>query len=300
MTEPLWDPDPPDNPARKNWLLRYIGVQQKYHAAIETALKDAADDADIRLGRLAGSNVGAEVARSQVRAARQSIRDTLKVLFGNVKGHISDGQSAAAVAATEAGLKDDDRILKRLFPERNKREQYKDQMRSTAARNVQNMLGRVLGESYVPLSRQVYRTQALANGQVDRIINSHLARGASWSELAKSVRGTIRPDTPGGVGYAAKRLGRTEINNAYHAQSIADVQDKPWVDYVVWKLSKVHQEQGCVCEEYARLGKFQKERIPKKPHPQCMCYTVPALADWDEFEMQLLAGNYDQYIREHL
>lgn len=295
MSSPLEDPTPGATSARRNWLLRYIGVQEKYDAAINTALRDATEDAGSAISNLVGSGIGEQVRRSQIRSAKAAIRDVIKILFGNIQGHVEAGQSDAAVAAVEAGVQEDQRVLKALFPDRRDREAYIDQARQQAARGVRNMLGRVLGESYVPLSQQVHRTRALADGQVDRIINSSLARGASWNELAGEVRGSIRPDVPGGVGYAAKRLARTEINNAFHSQSIADVQNKPWVSWVEWRLSKVHKPQGCVCEHYAKLKKFQKERIPQKPHPNCICYTVPVMEDWDSFQMQLLAGNYDQF-----
>lgn len=172
-------------------------------------------------------------------------------------------------------------------------------MRQSASRGVQAMMTRIL-VSKIPLSQQVYRTEALASGQVDRIINSSLATGDSAADIAKKVRSSIDPSTPGGVAYAAKRLGRTEINNAFHAQSIADIEDKPWVDDVNWNLSKVHVPQGCKCEEYAAIRVFSNDSIPDKPHPQCMCYTTPNATNFDDFKANLLAGIYDDYIDTHL
>ena len=172
-------------------------------------------------------------------------------------------------------------------------------MRQSASRGIQATMTRILDSRYT-LSQQVYHTQALANGTVDRIINSALAKGDSAADLAKAVRSSIRPDVPGGVSYAAMRLGRTEINNAFHAQSIYDVQSKPWVEDVFWNLSKTHEPQGCVCEEYAKIKRFPKEAIPKKPHPHCLCYLSPQLTQWDEFEANLLGGLYDSYIDNNL
>jgi hypothetical protein len=114
------------------------------------------------------------------------------------------------------------------------------------------------------------------------------------------VRGSIRPDTPGGVGYAAKRLGRTEVNNAFHAQAINDVREKPWVNAVKWNLSKVHvPKPGDKCELYDGQI-FGKDEVPNKPHPQCMCYITPELEPWDSVEANIIAGLYDSYIDENL
>lgn len=298
MTSPLTNPEP-QNP-RRNWLLRYIGVQEKYDHAISVALQDAAEDAfrGVR-DRIDDDRIGASTRRYQLQLAARAAKTTLRTLFANLHGTIREGQSASALAAVEAGFVSDERVLTRLFPDRGRREAYKDSMRESASRGVQAMMTRIL-VSNRPLSQQVYRTQSLANGNVDRIINSALVRGDSALDIAKKVRSSIDPATPGGVSYAAKRLGRTELNNAFHAQSIADVEDKPWVDYVLWKLSKVHEPQGCKCEEYARQGRFQKENIPDKPHPHCLCYIAPVPNDWDEFKSNLLAGLYNDYIDKHL
>lgn len=283
--------------ARRNWLLRLLDVQEKYEYEISRALYDAAEDASSGiLQRIDDDRIGSSVRRYQLRSAVRATKAVVRSLFGNVRDSIESGKVAAAVAATEAGLADDERLLGRLFigkPE--DRERFKSMQRAAAERGVDAVMARVL-ESHRPLSERVYRTQALANGQIDRIINSALVKGDSAADIAKAVRGSIRPDVPGGVGYAAKRLGRTEINNAFHAQSKEDAQDKPWINYVEWRLSKVHVPQGCECERLAKLKTFGVARIPDRPHPNCMCYTVPVLIPWQEFENNVVAGLYDHYI----
>ena len=280
--------------------MRYIGVQEKYDSIIHHALTDAADDAAGHILRLGGKNdIGSSVRRYQMQLARKSIKDVLRLFFGHLTDTIRTGQADAAVAAVEAGFVNDRRVLDRLFPNHQDRQNWQDSMRQQASRGVQSMMKSIF-DTQQPLSTRVYHTRSIANGYVDKRINSGLARGLSVGELAKEVRGSIRPDTPGGVGYAAKRLARTEINNAYHGQAISDVQDRPWVEYVEWRLSKVHKPTGCVCEQYATMRRWDKNYVPKKPHPNCMCYIVPVLSDYDEFESQLLAGNYDQFIDENL
>lgn len=302
MTEPLWEypSDPAYQPGRRNWLLRFLGVQDKYDAIIATALLDASEDAAAGIRqRIGDERIGASARRYQLQLARTETRNVIRLLFRSLHDTIAEGQSAAAVAALEAGFKDDARVLRRLFPDPRVRGQYEDSLRQSASRGVQAMMTRIL-ESNIPLSRRVYHSGALASGWVDRVINSSLARGDSAADMAARVRDSIRPDTPGGVAYAAKRLARTEINNAFHAQSINDAITKPWVDNVQWRLSKVHVPQGCRCETYAKVKSFPKEYVPRKPHPHCMCYIVPKLMEWEEFESNLVAGNFNLYIDNHL
>ncbi len=298
MTGPLHDPSS-RNP-RQNWLLRYLGVQQKYDSVISTALMDASDDASRRITELVGNErIGFATRRYQLQQSRKAVRESIRLLFNDIYQSIQAGQRDSALAALEAGWNDDRRILNRLFQNRSDRGRWEDSMRQSAVRGVQAMMTRIL-ETERPLSQRVYHTRSLANGAVSRIINSTLANGSSPYELARAIRSSIRPDVPGGIGYAAKRLARTEINNAFHAQSINDVREKPWVDSVKWNLSKVHVPQpGDLCEVYSG-NLFAPEDVPDKPHPQCLCYTTPELEDWASVESNILAGVYDNYIDEHL
>lgn len=298
MTTPF--PDyiaPSERKSRRNWLLRMLDVQEKYQHEVARALYDAAEDASGAILKIVDDDkIGSSVRRTQLRMAARATKAVVAKLFRTVNDSVDSGRKAAALAAVEAGLEDDERVLNRLFIGRPEdRDRFKDSMRQSAQRGVEAMMARVL-ESHRPLSERVYHTRALANGQVERIINSALVKGDSANDIAKAVRSSIRPDTPGGIGYAAKRLGRTEINNAFHAQSIRDVEEKPWVDRVEWRLSKVHVPQKCECERLAVLKTFAKDRVPDRPHPNCMCYIVPVLIPWDEFESNLIAGIYDLYI----
>jgi hypothetical protein len=295
MTRPLREPSPQN--ARRNWLLRYLGVQEKYDSIIATALLDAAEDAsDAIRARVGDDAIGASVRRHQLQLAKRETHRVIDLLYRRLGDTIREGQSAAAVAAVEAGFRDDARVLDRLFGnDKQRRGVYEDGLRQAASRGVQAMMTRIL-ESNIPLSKRVYRTQSLSNGWVDRIINSSLANGDSAADLARKVRSSIDPNVAGGVSYAAMRLGRTEINNAYHAQAINDMREKPWVDHVKWNLSKVHVPQGCRCEVFARISAFPKENIPRKPHPQCMCYITAVLVDWESFESNLIDKHFGDYI----
>lgn len=290
---------------RRNWLGRYIDVQEKHEHEIRNALADAAVDAEEGIReRLDDNRIGSSIRRTQLRrsaqearAARDATRTPVRRLFSRVREVLAVAQADAAEAAVEAGHSDDREVLTRIFPDRQQRDDYAEQAQQTARRQVDALVTRLMPEgSRIPLSQRVYRTQALASGQVERIINSALAKGDSAADLAKAVRRCIDPNVAGGVSYAAMRLGRAEIHNAFHAQSIADMQDKPWIQYAQWNLSKVHEEQGCRCEKYAKLGKFSVDQIPMPPHPQCMCFVTPIILPIMEIQTNNQAGFYSDFI----
>lgn len=284
-------------PVRKaNWLGRYLEVERRASVEINAALEEAQRDIFKQLDSLGSDNFSTGVRRAQLNLALKAVRDTLRETFGSVGDVIRNSSGEAAVAAVDAGLFDERGVLKRLFPNAIDRAQYANSLRRTAERNIQATVTRIL-ETQQPLSGRVWKTQALARGMVSRAVNNALARGDSAENLARQIRDLVRPDVPGGVSYAAKRLARTELNNAFHAQSIADTQDRPWINQMRWHLSKVHQDDpGDACEDYATQGLFPKEHVPGKPHPNCRCFVTPEVLDYESFEQQLLMGHYDSYI----
>lgn len=294
MASPLYSPEPKRN-YRANWLERFLGVERKTDAKVIAVLEQAAIDAEKALSKVGGDDLPANTKRLQYNLALKSIRRTIAELFYDVEDIIRDSSKDAAVAAVEAGISDDAKALKALFPDAAERSDYLDSLKQTAERNVQATITRILVTEQ-PLSSRVYQTRALSNGLVTRTINNGLARGDSAATIASNVSRSIRPNTKGGVSFAAQRVARTEINNAYHAQSIMQNQEKPWVDHIEWKLSKSHKKSGCVCEAYAAQGKFSKESVPPKPHPQCYCYVVPVTVDDAIFFANLKAGLYNQYL----
>lgn len=285
---------------RENWLERYLGIQLAADRRVRRALEQAALDAERELLRIAGvEGVGAAARRSQLVTARRAMGRILNDLFQVILSVIQSGQKDAVSAAVDAAANDEWRFLQAIFPNAEDRESYINSLKQTAERNIQAMIVRVTGTERT-LSRRVYHSKQLADGSISRTINSSLARGDSVAGLAKKVKDSIRPDTPGGVGYAAKRLARTEINNAYHAQSIIQNEEKPWVESVSWHLSKSHPNSpGDLCEVYARQGIFPKERVPAKPHPNCFCYTTPNLVDFETFQKNFIAGMYNGWLQDN-
>lgn len=286
---------------RANWLGRYLDVERSFDRQLYSDLKEATKGIDSVLVPLVGKkNISSQVRRLQLSLAHKEIRNRMDGLFGNVTGRIRHSQKAAATAAVDAALVDESSLIARLFPDPDERKGYAESLRLSAARNIDTVMTRVLFTQQ-PLSKRVYKTKALANGMVSRAINNGLASGASAADIARSVHHLVDPATPGGVSYAAKRLGRTEINNAFHAQAIKDAQDKPWIQQMRWYLTKEHRDDpGDACEDYARIGLFPVEKVPDKPHPQCRCYITPEPEDYDTFETNLIQGQYDPYLDEFL
>lgn len=295
MAYPLVSPEQP-TPEDRNWLAKYIAVQRVSDVNVISMLKNAADDAQalVILKYNDDEKISARVAKYQATLLRREIAGVLADMYKGMQSVIFAGQQEAAVAAVEAELKHDADVLKILWPNTKRRKQFEDSFKEAARRNIRSAINRQLNPQY-PLSQRVYKSGRLASCVLDRKINSAIARGSSAKDLAKLVKSDIAYGTPGGVSYAALRLARTEINNAFHAQAIQDAQDLPWVDEMEWHLSKVHEPQGCVCETYALERYFPVTGVPAKPHPQCMCYVTPKRSSYNDIALQLKSGQLDAY-----
>ena len=300
MTNPLFNTLPANESKRlkrANWLGRYLEVEGKYDKKLKSVLLDALSDIDEAFEKVGDSDqLSKRVRRQQLALSNKAVRSTIRDVFGQNTNLIRDSKSDAAVAAVDAQLYDQRGILATLFKDPIQRQQYAESLRVTASRNIDAVMTRTL-ESAKPLSRNVYRTQALAKGQVDKIINRGLAKGDSAANIARDVKSLIDPNVSGGVSYAARRLGRTEINNAFHAQAIHDAQENPFVDAMKWNLSKVHaSDPGDECEEYAAMPPFPLDQVPDKPHPNCRCFVTAELEDYDQWHSKLITGQYDSQI----
>lgn len=149
--------------------------------------------------------------------------------------------------------------------------------------------------SQMPLSQRIYRTGVWMGGRLGKLINETLASGLNAAEFAKRARDWFNPNTPGGVRYAAMRLARTEINNAFHAISAEKYATTPWITQVEWNLSKSHPKPD-ICNEVHADSPFPSDAVPARPHPQCMCYITPKSLDEDDFIDNFLKGDYDDYL----
>lgn len=290
----------PQRLTQKSWLERYIKLQQPYDVDLAKILQRAADDAEREIRKLQMKDgIGAATRAAQLTGSRGAIGRVLAYLWKQVADLAKAGRIDAVNAAILQSFNWEETLIARAIPEKDRRTAILEYLLDSADKNVDAMLARVF-QTRQTLSQRVYNSQQLSKGWVEDTINSALARGATAAELAKEVKSMIRPDTKGGVSYAAKRLARSEINNAYHAQAIDSARDKPWLLGMRWKLSDTHKVPDN-CNRYAEQdnglesGIWPVEMVPSKPHPQCLCYVIPELPSVAEFNRNLQLGLYDSY-----
>lgn len=287
---------------RKVWLNKYIRIQGGYDTKLRTILIEAAEDAHSRISALSENNSwSAGVKQAQVRLVGKELKLVMNELFKEALPLIKDGQKKSAVGAVDAFTETDRNYLRQAFSASGNVNSFIEGQRVSAMLGVANAISRI-NKSDQPLSARVYRTRSLANKWVQRVATIGIMRNASAQEIAKDVRKHIRPNTPGGVSYAAMRLARTEINNAFHATSVALAQDRPWVEGMAWNLSQVHEydENGIpeICEVYSQR-EFTVNDVPAKPHPQCRCFVTPQVEPYDVFIAHLTAGQYRDWIGQN-
>lgn len=282
-------------------LVGLMYVSQGMEAALNNLLVDAATDAVLRMTALAGrAGVGAQVRRAQYAQVRAELLKTAEGLYTGAGGVLVQSAAAAGAEAAKAATRLDD-VLFREFG--GVPPALAAAHRAQARNTINQYIARTTNG--IPLSDQVYKTQRLSSGFIDQQINRSILLGESWKEMADRVKGSIRPDTRGGVAYAAKRLGRTEINNAFHTAQVNAHLDEPWVVGYKWNLSGSHPKAD-KCDELANEehyqgggpGVFRKGDVPQKPHPQCMCFITTEAVDEDEFVNGFLRGDYDKYLDE--
>lgn len=279
----------------KIWLTKYLTIQNGADKRIESMLRGSISDIDQRLIALRGQeNISSKVERTRLVSIKAEIQRSLSLLWLGMRSEVQSNQARAAAAALQNSYDWDETILRAVFPNSDVRDDMRNYLEFNVSRNVELAVRRISGEVR-PLSARVYGAQQLSNGWVDRTIKNAIARGASWKDLADDVRGSIKPTVPGGVAYAAKRLGRTELNNAYHAMSAEYTRDKPWVTGIDWHLSKSHPAPD-ICNTLAAGSPYPQDAVPPKGHPQCLCYISPALPSVEDFVAGYRAGLYDDYL----
>lgn len=278
-------------------LTSYLTAERTVLARMADDLYDAQHDLQSRLARLAARNggVGAQVRQVQLSQINQVLTKTLTALWQEIGEEIVvGGQDVAdASSSTQAVY---DRVLFSSagvpLPDALVRAE------EAYARNVvEHYWSRM--ENGISLSDQVYKTEALSKSWVDRAVNRVLLQGGSWKDIADAVKPFIDPNVKGGVSYAAKRLGRTELNNAFHQSAIRLGEQNPWVEGQQWNLSGSHPKKD-ECDTLAsktverRLGRgvYPADSVPSKPHPQCLCYLTPKTVSEEEFFDRLMAGDY--------
>jgi hypothetical protein len=266
---------------------------------VAAILLDASQEAFRVVAALDGlDSTSAVVRRAQHQAALGSLARISGEAWASIAPELA-AHAQAAAAQGVAGVSALDRLLAETIVDDTLRasvigsiDQADDLIKARIANNIS-------------LSKQVYSTQALANGWVEKEINRGVALGRSAREIANSVRSMINPNVKGGVSYAAMRLGRTELNNAFHTATILRASDDPWTKGFKWHKSSSHPRpdpcDALADDDHDGLGAgiFLPKNVPGKPHPQCLCYLTVVQVEEEEFIDNLINGKYDRHIQSN-
>ncbi|QPX62556.1 MuF-like minor capsid protein [Arthrobacter phage Wollypog] len=242
---------------------------------------------------------GKKIQTAQQRQILTAIHGGMKNMWENVGSLTIFGEKQAAQAALEAT----EFMMEAAYANSGRSAvELQRSLRYQARAGIDAFISR--DENLLQLSRRVYKNVNLTMGQVQLEVKKGLIRQLSARDLAKNVADMIRPDVQGGVSYAAMRLARTEINNAFHFSQIRYTREMPWVEGYKWNKSKSHGHVD-VCDERAQKnheglgrGVYSKKNVPGKAHPQCLCFLTTVLADSGTFEKRLRSGAYDKYLNQ--
>lgn len=262
-----------------------LKVLRESYAEVQKILKQLPDTPDSPLGTM--------VYRAQLERTRRALLGEQAKLFDRLGDSVSARRLRAATRSAKLSRAADNALLTLAGAGEEGKRLYEG-AQVTSQRTVDVILARA-GLSAVPLAERIYNTSSWMNKRLDRLINQTLARGLNARKFAKVARDWFNPSVKGGTRYAAMRLARTEINNAFHATSIAYAQDKPWVSQMDWNLSGSHVVPD-KCNDYALLSPWNVHEIPRKPHPQCMCYVTETPVNEDAWVDQFIAGDFDSYL----
>jgi hypothetical protein len=272
---------------------RVIGVMQDTDAQILNALKGAQKEVKSIIAQVATSpGIGSAVRTAQIQAAGEAAGQVMTQFFtDDVATAVTAGmRQTASLAALQQ-----EAILS-VLGKGAAGTVLGESLRASAQLAYLNLQSRIVNS--IPLSSMVYKNGVVAAGTIDDIVNNGLLLGQSAREIADAVLAYVDPLTPGGARYAANRLGRTELHNAFHETSRESYKQQPWVEGVQWNISGSHPLDD-ECDEFSSQddfdlgpGVFPKDEVPDVPHPQCLCYITAVTPDPDQFVDNLNNGLY--------
>ncbi len=289
-------------PADSEWPAAYARVQRLAEQDLMKLLWQAYKDIDAQIKEILRRPVPATISDviriEQLKLIQRNMIREQARLWRQLGDVIRARRLEAAAAASNLGSAIDE-VLLRAVGEPELARQLKASFAATAEQTIETTVARIT-LSALPLSERIYLSNVWVNQRVQNLINSALLRGLSAAEFAKEARAWFDPGVPGGTRYAAMRLARTEINNAFHATSVREADDKPWIDSMKWHLSRSHPKVD-ICDLLAKGGAkgdgvYPPRDVPRKPHPQDMCYVTPISPDEDEWIENFAKGRYDNYI----
>lgn len=289
MAAPAWEPRQP--------LLDVLAQNKLTITEMNQMLQDGAEEIERVLPKLIEKHqTGATIKAAQLALVKRELLVLQSALWGDLGRSVRQGVQAAALKAAEAAQGVLWQYLARYGVDL-------PALRAAQKAQAQQGIAAVMAKAAngIPLARSVYKTQALATGMVDAKVSQGLLLGNNAKAIAKSVKDMIRPDVAGGVSYAAHRLARTEINNAYKTSQEQRHADEPWVKGMRWNLSRTHPKPD-ECNDLAQQdlhdlghGVYPFGQRPKS-HPNCLCYLTPESVSEEEFEEAFLAGEYNRWI----
>jgi hypothetical protein len=259
-------------------------------------LRDSYKRVDSMLKALqANGSTDPTVRRVQLEQSRVSLLTEQAAIFDRLGDVVSARRTRAVARSQRLSAASTAFLLNRVGATTTADAIYKGAL-AVSQRGIEAALTR-MGLSAVPLSQKIYRTQVWMDGRLGKLINAALASGANAREFAKTARDWFNPNTPGGIRYAAMRLARTEINNAFHASAVQRSLEKPWVSQMDWNLSKSHPKPD-ICNKVADESPYAVADVPVRPHPQCMCFVTEHSIDEDEWVDRFIDGEFDDYLDE--
>lgn len=274
-------------------IVSYARAAKETDAALLRLLADAADDARSRAQALAARGAAARGAEYSLRA--RALHQSMRQLWEGVGYLTIFGEKKVADAAISASELLQSRYYSNMSPFARLMMEYQ------ARSGLDSYISR--RENTLALSNRVYGNLNLWTKKVDKEISIGLLQGQSAKEIGERVQTLINPKVMGGVRYAAMRLGRTELANAFHTTTIRHTREMPWVRAYKWNRSSSHKHAD-VCDDYARNdhsglgpGVFKKANVPGKPHPQCLCYLTVVGMSEDEFVKAYKAGRFNSYFK---
>lgn len=267
----------------------YRKVQAQTERELRLALESTARAIQRRIAALP-LGIGGQVRAAQLRTTLAAIRKLQRQLWTGRIGPLVIQAAKDAEDAAESAVEAMTRVAYAALPERAAEELVRG-LRLSAESGLKSVVARRART----LSERVYRQRALHDGKIEDLIKGGLISNLSAKELADTVYKYVSPTTPGGASYAAMRLARTEINNAFHERQLAGAQ-RPGVRAVKWNLSGSHTVPD-LCNKYAEHngnGHWAVGKVPDKPHPQCFCYLTYVTQSPEQFRKALDRGDFDK------
>lgn len=280
-------------PDPRDWQIANAKELQVTDRQVLQLLRDAKKNVDAILKDLPEGSV----KRAQLEHTRSRLLAQQSTLFERLGDTVAARRASAASRAARLSAASD-AVLLGLVGKSPEAQYLYESALQVGQRAIDAAMQR-MKLSALPLSRRIYNTSVWMNGRLGKLINETLASGLDAKAFAKRARDWFNPNTPGGVRYAAMRLARTEINNAFHSISAEKYATTPWCTGVDWNLSKSHPKPD-ICNKVAADSPFPKAEVPARPHPQCMCYITASYEDEDDFVENFLEGKYDDYLDAEL